>query len=376
MDDVLSLTIELCRRPSVTPDDGGCQDLVAARLAARGFAIERLDHCAVRNLWATHGDGGPVLVFLGHTDVVPTGPEPAWSSPPFEPTLRDGMLYARGAADMKGSVAAMTLALERFVAANPAHAGSVALLLTSDEEGDAIDGIRHVAQVFRERGQRIDWCVAGEPSSARVLGDQIRIGRRGSLTGYATVRGVQGHVAYPDKARNPIHALAPVLAELAARTWDAGTPEFPATSFQVANIRAGTGATNVVPGELTLDFNFRYNPDWTAPSLQAEVEACFARHAVDVALRWHLSGEPFLTPAGALRAAVATVLAERHGVTPEANTGGGTSDGRFIAPLGAQVIELGPANASIHQVDEHVRIDDLEKLAVIYREIAQRLLVR
>ena len=375
MDEVLALTIELCRRPSVTPDDGGCQDLLAARLAARGFAIERLDRGAVRNLWATHGGAGPVLVFLGHTDVVPTGPESAWSSPPFVPTARDGLLYARGAADMKGSVAAMAIALERFVDANPSHAGTVALLLTSDEEGDAVDGIRHVAQAFRARGQRIDWCVVGEPSSARSLGDQIRIGRRGSLTGYATLHGVQGHVAFPELASNPIHALAPALAELVARRWDGGTPEFPATSFQVANIRAGTGASNVVPGELTLDFNFRYNPAWTAARLQAEVEGCFARHGVAHSLRWHLSGEPFLTPPGALRDCIVATLRERLGMIPDANTGGGTSDGRFIAPMGAQVVELGPVNASIHQVDEHVRAEDLARLSDIHHEIARRLLV-
>lgn len=374
MDEVLALTIELCRRPSVTPDDAGCQDLLAERLAARGFAIERLDRGAVRNLWATHGGGGPVLVYLGHTDVVPSGPASAWATPPFEPTLRDGMLHARGAADMKGSVAAMTLALERLAAAHPRHPGTLALLLTSDEEGDAIDGIRHVAQAFLARGQRIDWCLVGEPSSARSLGDQIRIGRRGSLTGYATVRGVQGHVAFPELARNPIHALAPALAELVARRWDEGTREFPATSFQVANIRAGTGASNVVPGELTVDFNFRYNTGWTAARLQAEVEACLARHGVEHALRWHLSGEPFVTPPGALRDCVVATLAERLGTTPDANTGGGTSDGRFIAPLGAQVVELGPVNASIHQVDECVRVDDLARLADIYLEIARRLL--
>ena len=376
MDDVLALTLELCRRPSVTPDDAGCQDLLASRLAARGFAIERLDHGSVRNLWATHGSGGPVLAYLGHTDVVPTGPESVWSTPPFAPTLRDGVLYARGAADMKGSVAAMTLALEGLAAAHPGHPGTIALLLTSDEEGDAIDGIRHVAQRFRERGQRIDWCVVGEPSSARVLGDQIRIGRRGSLTGYATVRGVQGHVAYPAQTRNPIHLLAPALAELTARRWDEGTAEFPATSFQVANLHAGTGASNVVPGELTLDFNFRYNPTWTAARLQAEVEACFARHGVEHAMRWHLSGEPFVTAAGPLRAAVDAVLARRLGIAADANTGGGTSDGRFIAPLGAQVVELGPVNASIHQVDEHVRVDDLQALVPIYHDIALHLLTR
>jgi len=374
MDEVLALTIELCRRPSVTPDDAGCQDLLAERLAARGFAIERLDRGAVRNLWATHGGGGPVLVYLGHTDVVPSGPASAWATPPFEPTLRDGMLHARGAADMKGSVAAMTLALERLAAAHPRHPGTLALLLTSDEEGDAIDGVRHVAQAFLARGQRIDWCLVGEPSSARSLGDQIRIGRRGSLTGYATVRGVQGHVAFPELARNPIHALAPALAELVARRWDEGTREFPATSFQVANIRAGTGASNVVPGELTVDFNFRYNTTWTAARLQAEVEACFARHGVGHSLRWHLSGEPFVTPAGALRDCVVATLRERLGMTPDANTGGGTSDGRFIAPLGAQVVELGPVNASIHQVDERVRAEDLARLSDIYHEIARRLL--
>ena len=374
MSEVFDLACALIARRSVTPDDAGCQALVAERLARAGFAIERLRFGEVDNLWATHGSGGPVLVLLGHTDVVPPGPREAWTSDPFLPTLRDGVLYGRGAADMKGSVAAFVVALERFVAAHPQHPGTVALLLTSDEEGDAIDGVRRVAELFRARGTRIDWCITGEPSSTHVLGDLLRVGRRGSLSGTLTVRGVQGHVAYPHKARNPIHLAAPALAELVARTWDAGYDSFPPTSLQISNLQAGTGANNVIPGELQVQFNLRYNPHWDAPRLEAEVAALLDRHGLDHRLAWHRSGEPFHTPEGPLRATARDVLATFAGAMPEESTGGGTSDARFIAPLGAQCIEVGPVNASIHQVDEHVRVADLEALPGLYLELVERLL--
>ena len=374
MSDVLGLACELIARPSVTPDDAGCQALVAQRLAQAGFAVEHLRFGAVDNLWATHGAGGPVLALLGHTDVVPPGPREAWASDPFVPPIRDGMLYGRGAADMKGSVAAFVVAVERFVAAHPGHAGTLAVLLTSDEEGDAIDGVRKVAQAFRERGQRIDWCITGEPSSTERLGDLLRVGRRGSLSGTLTVKGVQGHVAYPHKARNPIHLAAPALAELAARRWDEGYASFPPTSLQVSNLHAGTGANNVIPGELQVLFNLRYNPHWDAPRLEAEVAALLDRHGLDYTLAWHRSGEPFHTPEGTLRATARDVLAGFAGTPPEESTGGGTSDARFIAPLGAQCIEVGPVNASIHQVDEHVRVADLEALPGLYLSLVERLL--
>jgi succinyl-diaminopimelate desuccinylase len=374
MSPILDLTSELIRRASLTPDDAGCQPLIAGRLAQAGFAIERLRYGDVDNLFATHGAGDPVLVFLGHTDVVPPGPLDAWTSAPFGPAIRDGRLYGRGAADMKSGVAAMTLALEDFVRANPAHRGTVALLLTSDEEGIGKDGVRRVADEFRRRGQRIDWCVVGEPSSRETLGDLIRVGRRGSLTGRLRVRGVQGHVAYPDRARNPIHALAPALAELAATRWDDGNDAFPPTSFQVSNLNAGTGADNVIPGSLDAVFNFRFGTASSAASLRDRVERILKDCAVDATIDWWLSGEPFLTREGLLREAVVAAIAEHCGVTPEASTGGGTSDGRFIAPLGAEVVELGPVNASIHKVDESVALDELERLPRLYRSIAERLL--
>ena len=374
MSEVLELACELISRASVTPDDAGCQALLGARLARAGFAIESLRFGQVDNLWASHGSGAPVLVLLGHTDVVPPGPREAWASDPFLPEIRDGVLYGRGAADMKGSVAAFVVAAGRFVAANPDHPGTLALLLTSDEEGDAIDGVRKVAATFRERGQRIDWCITGEPSSTARLGDLLRVGRRGSLSGTLVVKGVQGHVAYPHKARNPIHQAAPALAELVARQWDAGYESFPPTSLQVSNIHAGTGANNVIPGELQVLFNLRYNPHWDAPRLEREITALLDRHGLEYELRWHRSGEPFHTPEGCLRAVAREVLAGFSGAPPEESTGGGTSDARFIAPLGAQCIEIGPVNASIHQVDEHVSVADLEALPDLYLRLVERLL--
>jgi succinyl-diaminopimelate desuccinylase len=376
MSDVLDLACDLIARRSVTPEDAGCQALIAGRLVAAGFAVEQLRYGEVDNLWATHGGDGPTLVFLGHTDVVPSGPEDAWSSPPFDPALRDGRLYGRGAADMKGSVAAMVVALERFVAQHPQHPGRVALLLTSDEEGPAnLDGVRRVAEAFRARGERLDWCVVGEPSSKERLGDLIRVGRRGSLSGTLTVRGVQGHVAYPEKASNPIHAFAPALAELAATRWDEGNADFPPTSFQVSNLNAGTGATNVIPGTLAAQINFRYSTASTAADLRAQAEVILDRHGLDWRLDWNLSGEPFLSRAGGrLRETVRAVCLDLCGVEPEQSTGGGTSDGRFIAPLGAEVVELGPVNATIHKVDECVAVEELERLPGLYLAICERLL--
>lgn len=375
MSDVFELACELIARPSVTPEDYGCQTLIAQRLSAAGFHCEHLRFGEVDNLWAVHGTDGPTLVLLGHTDVVPSGPREAWSSDPFAPEVRDGVLYGRGAADMKGSVAAFVVALERFAAMHPDHGGRVALLLTSDEEGDAIDGVRKVADVFRERGERLDWCITGEPSSTRVLGDLLRVGRRGTLSATLTARGVQGHVAYPEKARNPIHQAMPALSELAARRWDEGYETFPPTSLQISNVHAGTGANNVIPGELQVLFNLRYNPNWRAGQLEAECEAVLQRHGLEYEVRWHRGGEPFYTPEGPLRAAARDVLAAFAGAPPEESTGGGTSDARFIAPLGAQCIEIGPVNASIHKVDENVRVSDLEALPDLYRALIERMLI-
>jgi len=372
---IFDLTCELIRRRSLTPDDAGCQALLGERVQRAGFALEHLRFGDVDNLWATHGSGEPVFVFLGHTDVVPSGPEADWSSAPFEPTVVDGRLYGRGAADMKSGVAAMTLALEAFVAAQPNHRGTVALLLTSDEEGPRnVDGVRRVVEEFRRRGQRIDWCVVGEPSSAQQLGDVVRVGRRGSLSGRLIVHGVQGHVAYPDKVRNPIHLAAPALAELAATRWDDGNAEFPPTSFQISNVHAGTGALNVVPGALEATFNFRYCTASTAQSLRERTETILRQHALQFDLDWDVSGEPFLTRDGALRSAAISAISEICGVVARADTGGGTSDARFIAPLGAEVVEVGPINATIHKVDEHIVLAELEMLPRLYQRIVERLL--
>jgi succinyl-diaminopimelate desuccinylase len=375
MREVITLAKELILRPSITPDDAGCQTLIVERLQRAGFACEHLRFGAVDNLWATHGSGAPVLALLGHTDVVPPGPREAWTSDPFVPEVRDGVLYGRGAADMKGSVAAFVIALERFVAAHPDHRGTVALLLTSDEEGDAIDGVRRVADEFRARGQRIDWCITGEPSSKQALGDLLRVGRRGTLSAALIVRGIQGHVAYPEKARNPIHQAMPALVELAAKRWDEGYESFPPTSFQISNVHAGSGANNVIPGELQVLFNLRYNPHWDAARLEAECEAILRAHGLDYAIAWHRGGEPFFTPEGPLRTAAREVLAQFAGAMPEESTGGGTSDARFIAPLGAQCVEIGPVNASIHKVDEHVAVADLEALPGLYQSLIERLLL-
>ncbi len=321
-----------------------------------------------------------MLCFLGHTDVVPSGPVEDWASDPFVPTIRDGHLYGRGAADMKGSVAAFVVAMEAFVAAHPQHAGTVAVLLTSDEEGDAIDGVRRVMEEFKAQGRRIDYCITGEPSSKEKLGDLLRVGRRGTLSGTLTVRGIQGHVAYPEKARNPIHQAMPALAELCARRWDEGYPregrrEFPASSFQISNIHAGTGANNVIPGACEVVFNFRYNPGWQAAQLEQEVHALLDRHGLEYGIRWHRGGEPFLTGEGRLRATLRALMRERCGVEPEESTAGGTSDARFVAPLGAEVVEMGPVNASIHKLDERIALDELERLPGLFREMAERLLL-
>ncbi len=373
MTNAVTLTEELIRRTSVTPLDGGCQELLAERLERLGFDITRLPSNGVTNLWARRGSAAPLLTFAGHTDVVPPGSLEQWTSPPFEPTLRDGRLFGRGAADMKSALAAMIVATERFVA-NGQHTGSLALLITSDEEGDAVDGTVRVVEHLQRTRARIDYCIVGEPSSSRVLGDTIRVGRRGSLNARARIRGVQGHVAYPDKVRNPIHLAAPAIAELAARRWDDGNEYFPATSFQISNAHAGTGATNVVPGEFELTFNFRFNTEQTPRGLEHAVAEVFARHALDVDVVWTLSGMPFLTPRGRLVDAVCDSIRAVTGAEPELSTGGGTSDGRFIAPTGAEVVEVGVVNETIHSIDECVDVADIERLADIYLGAMRRLL--
>ncbi len=376
MSAVRVLTEDLIRRRSLTPDDAGCQTMISERLSASRFNCQQIDFADVKNLWATHGSSGPVLVFLGHTDVVPTGPLDRWTSDPFEPTERNGMLYGRGAADMKSGVAAFVVALEQFVAEHPDHPGTVALLLTSDEEGIALNGVRKVAEHFKSKGQVIDYCVTGEPSSSEQLGDVLRIGRRGSLTATLTVHGVQGHVAYPEKAVNPIHRLAPALAELTSKLWDEGYESFPPTSLQVSNINSGTGADNVVPGSLEMVFNFRFNPNWDSDRLIEFVEDLLARHGLEFELKWRRSGEPFYTDEGKLRDVCRQVIRAHCGIEPDENTKGGTSDARFIAPLGAQCVELGPINASIHKLDECVSLADLDRLPAMFKAIAEGILLR
>ena len=374
MSRALELTRDLMARPSVTPADEGCQQVMIERLAAIGFEVERMRYGSVENFWARRGTSGPVFCFAGHTDVVPTGPLEEWRTPPFEPTLRDGMLYGRGAADMKSGLAAMITAAEDFIGTCRGHHGTIAFLITSDEEGPSVDGTKRVVETFRSRGDRIDWCVVGEPSSESVLGDTIKIGRRGSLSGRLTVHGVQGHVAYPHLAENPVHTLAPALAELVSRTWDHGTEHFQPTTFQVSNLNAGTGAPNVIPGELKARFNLRYSPVQTLDGLKQTVEEILRRHGVRYSLEWHLSGEPFYTPRGALTDAACAAVEEVVGSAPRLSTGGGTSDGRFIATLGAQVVELGVVNATIHKVNENVRAADIDALQGMYVGILRRLL--
>jgi succinyl-diaminopimelate desuccinylase len=374
MTDTLALTQALIRRPSVSPEDAGCLDIICERLAPRGFEIERLRFDPVDNLWARHGTGAPVLCFAGHTDVVPTGPREEWRTDPFEPVIHDGVLHGRGAADMKSGLAAMVTACERFLARHPDHAGTLAILFTSDEEGPSIDGTRRVMEILRSRGVRIDWCVVGEPTSGQTLGDTIKIGRRGSLSGKLTVHGVQGHVAYPQLADNPVHALAPALAELTAREWDRGNEFFQPTSFQISNIASGTGAPNVIPGELKARFNIRFSTEQTVEKLQATITAILDRHGVNYSLDWFVSGLPFFTAPGELSRAVVRAVGEETGIEPVLSTTGGTSDGRFIAPTGAQVVELGVVNASIHKVNEHVRIADLEVLSRAYERVMGLLL--
>src|SRR5580692_7764786 len=374
MSQTLELTQNLMARRSVTPADEGCQAVMTGRLAALGFKIEPLRYGNVENFWATHGSGGPVFCFAGHTDVVPTGPLEEWRTDPFVPTIREGVLYGRGAADMKSGLAAMVTSTEEFVRAHPKHKGTIAFLITSDEEGPSVDGTKRVAEMLAGRGERIDWCVVGEPSSEGAIGDTVKVGRRGSFSGRLTVHGVQGHVAYPQLAENPVHTLAPALAELTSRVWDNGTEYFQPTSFQVSNLNAGTGAPNVIPGELKARFNLRYSPVQTIETLKSTVEAILARHQVNYSLEWYVSGEPFYTPEGPLSDAVCKAVTDVAGKPPKLSTGGGTSDGRFIAALGAQIVELGVINASIHKVNEQVLAADIDALHRMYVGVLERLL--
>ena len=374
MSPTLELSKALIARPSVTPDDRGCQQLLAGRLEKIGFVIENLRFDDVDNLWARRGTTGPLFAFAGHTDVVPTGPLADWDTDPFEPVVRDGYLFGRGTADMKGSIAAMVTACERFIAAHPDHNGSMAFLITSDEEGPAVNGTIKVIEQLEARGEKINWCLVGEPSSQEQTGDTIKNGRRGSLNGVLTIQGRQGHVAYPQLADNPIHRAAPALAELANIEWDRGNDYFPPTTFQVSNIKAGTGAENVIPGTIELLFNLRFSTESTAEALKSQVTAVLDRHGLNYDIQWRLSGQPFLTPAGELVEAARHAIQATAGIATELSTSGGTSDGRFIAPTGAQVVELGPVNATIHQTNECVNIAELDRLSDIYEEILKQLL--
>ena len=368
------LTQELIRRRSVTPDDCGCQEIMIERLSAIGFKIERLRFGDVDNFWAVRGDSGPTLCFAGHTDVVPTGPEHNWQQAPFDATIVDGHIVGRGAADMKGSLAAMVVACERFVAMHPNHSGRIAFLITSDEEGIAIDGTIKVIQLLKERNELPQWCLIGEPSSTAKCGDVVKNGRRGSLGCTLTVKGQQGHVAYPHLADNPVHRAAPALAALSTEVWDQGNDFFPATSFQISNIKAGTGATNVIPGELEVIFNFRFSTELTEQQIIQRTESLLDHHGLNYSANWNLSGLPFLTSEGELVTATVESIAEVTGLNTELSTAGGTSDGRFIAPLGVQVIELGPVNESIHKIDENTNVEDLNCLTEIYQTILSKLL--
>ncbi len=374
MSNTLELAKALIAKASVTPDDAGCQAILAERLKVLGFVIEPLRFGEVDNLWARRGNRAPLFVFAGHTDVVPTGPETEWRSPPFTPTINGGKLYGRGTADMKSSLAAMVTACERFITQHPDHAGSIGFLITSDEEGPAVDGTVKVIETLRQRNEQIDWCLVGEPSSTDKVGDVIKNGRRGSLNAKLTIQGVQGHVAYPYLAQNPVHQFAPAMQELASIEWDQGNDHFPPTTFQISNIRAGTGATNVIPGELEVLFNFRFSTEVTEEELRRRVEAILDKHGLDYHIEWSLSGQPFLTAEGELVDAVQSAIESVTGYATKLSTAGGTSDGRFIAPTGAQVVELGPINATIHKINECVDIAELDTLSEIYEQILVNLL--
>ncbi|QYF96113.1 succinyl-diaminopimelate desuccinylase [Massilia sp. PAMC28688] len=376
MSPTLALTEELIALSSITPDDKGCQRRLIELLLPLGFVCETIESNGVTNLWARRGTTAPVFVFAGHTDVVPTGPVEQWESKPFTPTHRDGKLYGRGAADMKTSIAAMVVACQEFIAAHPDHQGSIAFLITSDEEGPATDGTVVVCERLQERGETMDYCLVGEPTSAHILGDMIKNGRRGSLSGHLVIKGVQGHIAYPQLARNPIHQCAPALAELAAEQWDSGNEYYLPTSWQMSNIHAGTGANNVIPGEVTIDFNFRFSTASTAEGLEARVHAILDRHQLSYELQWTLSGLPFLTPRGTLSDALSSAILGETGVQTELSTTGGTSDGRFIARMCPQVIEFGPPNASIHKIDEHIEVRFIDPLKNIYRRTLENLLAK
>lgn len=370
----LQLAQDLIARRSVTPEDGGCQALVAQRLAPAGFAAETLTCGVVTNLWLRRGEAAPLLCFAGHTDVVPTGPLADWRTDPFAPVIKDGRLYGRGAADMKSSIACFVAAVEAFVQERPRHAGSIALLLTSDEEGPSVDGTVRVVELLKERGERLDYCIVGEPSSVKSAGDMVRVGRRGSLHALLTVRGVQGHVAYPEQVRNPIHMVAPALAEIAATTWDKGNAFFPPTSFQVSNFNAGTGADNVVPGSAALLCNFRYSTASTEQSLRERFEAVLNKHGLDYEVTWKLSGKPFLSRQGKLTDAVKQSILANAGFSPELSTGGGTSDGRFLIDICPEIVELGPVNATIHKLNENIEVSAFDTLTRIYLDILRQLL--
>ena len=374
VDKTLALCCDLISRRSVTPEDQGCQEIMISRLEAIGFECTPLPFGKVQNFWAVHGDSGPLFVFAGHTDVVPPGPEAQWSTPPFEPSLVGETLYGRGAADMKGSLAAMVVACEEFLASNPDHTGRIGFLITSDEEGPATDGTVRVMEWLQQQGEKIDWCLVGEPSSTSTLGDVIKNGRRGSLNARLIVKGMQGHIAYPHLADNPIHRAAPALSALTHEVWDEGNSFFPPTSMQVSNIHGGTGATNVIPGELEIVFNFRFSTELTDVDLRQRTEAILDTHGLEYDIQWSLSGHPFLTPTGELVAAAVDSILSVTGIDTQLSTAGGTSDGRFIAPSGAQVVELGPVNASIHKLNEEVHAPDLPRLTAVYRGIMERLL--
>lgn len=375
MSKTLELALDLLSRQSNTPDDAGCQDVMIARLIPLGFKIERMHFNGVDNFYARRGSTGPLLVFAGHTDVVPTGPVDQWHTPPFEPTIKDGMLYARGAADMKTSCAAFITAIEDFIARHPQHPGSIGLLITSDEEGVAVDGTVKVVEALQARNELIDYCIVGEPTSNKVVGDMIKNGRRGSLSGKLTIKGIQGHIAYPHLVKNPIHLVAPAIKDMVETNWDDGNEYFPATSWQISNMNGGTGATNVVPGEVEILFNFRFSTASTADNLKERVHTILDRHQLNYDLEWEYSGKPYLTPKGNLVEAISAAIQQAYGVTPELSTSGGTSDGRFIADICRQVIEFGPLNATIHKLNECVAVADIEPLKEAYRITLEKLLL-